>query len=159
VLDPEAAQNVPLANPRYVERALEICLLTGQPQSALRQNFAQTQPWGRGVVLSWEREALYARINERVLMMMEAGVLAEVAIFQSNGGPEKAIGVKELRAHLAGECTLAEAVEAMQQATRRYAKAAGDVGFDARHGCKRFASTRRARQSRRPATSSTFFHV
>jgi len=124
-LDPEAAQNVPMANPRYVERALEICLITGQPQSALRQNFAQTQPWGRGVVLSWEREALYARINQRVLTMLEAGVLEEVATFDGKGGPEKAIGVKELRAHLAGECTLAEAVEAMQQATRRYAKRQG----------------------------------
>jgi len=124
-LDPEAAQNVPLANPRYVERALEICLLTGQPQSALRQNFAQTEPWGRGVVLSWEREALYARINQRVLAMLDAGVLAEVTAFHGKGGPEKAIGVKELRAHLAGESTLAEAVEAMQQATRRYAKRQG----------------------------------
>ena len=124
-LDPEAAQNVPLANPRYVERALEICLITGQPQSTLRQNFAQMQPWGRGVVLSWDREALYARINQRVLTMLEVGVLAEVAAFEGKGGPEKAIGVKELRAHLAGECTLAEAVEAMQQATRRYAKRQG----------------------------------
>ncbi len=124
-LDPEAAQNVPLTNPRYVERALEICLLTGQPQSALRQNFAQTEPCGRGVVLSWEREALYARINQRVLTMLDAGVLAEVAAFHGKGGPEKAIGVKELRAHLAGECTLAEAAEALQQATRRYAKRQG----------------------------------
>ena len=66
-LDPEAVQNVPLANPRYVERALEICMITGKPQSVLRQNFAQTEPWGSGVVLSWEREALYARINQRVL--------------------------------------------------------------------------------------------
>ncbi len=124
-LDPEAVQNVPLANPRYVERALEICMITGKPQSVLRQNFAQTEPWGSGVVLSWEREALYARINQRVLAMLDAGVLTEVAAFDGKGGLEKAIGVRELRAHLAGECTLAEAVVAMQQATRRYAKRQG----------------------------------
>ena len=124
-LDPEAVQNVPLANPRYVERALEICMITGKPQSVLRQNFAQTEPWGSGVVLSWEREALYARINQRVLAMLDAGVLTEVAAFDGKGGLERAIGVRELRAHLAGECTLAEAVVAMQQATRRYAKRQG----------------------------------
>ena len=124
-LDPEAVQNVPLANPRYVERALEICMITRKPQSVLRQNFAQTEPWGSGVVLSWEREALYARINQRVLAMLDAGVLTEVAAFDGKGGLEKAIGVRELRAHLAGECTLAEAVVAMQQATRRYAKRQG----------------------------------
>jgi tRNA dimethylallyltransferase len=129
-LDPQAAANVPLANPRYVQRALEICLLTGQPQSALRQTFAQTEPTGQGIVLSWDREALYARIDQRVHSMILEGLLEEVAAFVRTREAasdqvlqvEKAIGLRELRAHLAGEMTLPDAISAMQQATRRYAK-------------------------------------
>ncbi len=122
-LDPQAAENVPLSNPRYVQRALEICLLTGQPQSALRQTFAQTQPLGQGIVLQWERDTLYARIDQRVHDMIAAGLLDEVGSLPSLGvSVEKVIGLREMRAHLSGEMTLAEAISAMQQATRRYAK-------------------------------------
>ncbi len=122
-LDPHAAENVPLSNPRYVQRALEICLLTGQPQSALRQTFAQTQPLGQGIVLRWERETLYERIDQRVHEMITAGLLDEVGTLPPLGGTvEKAIGLREMRAHLLAEMTLAEAISAMQQATRRYAK-------------------------------------
>lgn len=124
-LDPEAGKNVPLANPRYVERALEICLLTGKPQSALRQNFATVKPRGFGVQLNWEREALYDRINQRVLQMLQGGALAEVSDLQGDSGVAKAIGVRELRAHLAGEMSLEEAIAAMQQSTRHYAKRQG----------------------------------
>lgn len=122
-LDPDAAENVPLANPRYVERALEICLLTGQPQSALRRSFANTQPWGRGVVLTWDRPVLHQRIHQRTQQMLAGGLLAEVAAFAECGGAlEKAIGLAELRAHLRGESTLELAIDTMEQATRRYAK-------------------------------------
>ncbi len=125
-LDPQAAQNVPLANPRYVERALEICLLTGQPQSVLRRSFATAQPWGRGVVLTWDRAVLHQRIHERTRQMLASGLLEEVAAFPDCGGAlEKAIGLAELRAHLRGESTLDHAMDAMEQATRRYAKRQG----------------------------------
>jgi tRNA dimethylallyltransferase len=122
--DPRAAENVPLQNPRYVERALEICLLTGQRQSELRQSFAETQPWGQGMLLQWEREALYARTNQRVLDMLAAGLLDEVRTLPAEETPNagKAIGWREMHAHLNGECSLEEALAAMQQATRRYAK-------------------------------------
>lgn len=125
-LDPQAGENVPLANPRYVSRALEICLQTGQPQSGLRQTFSQAEPAGCGVVLAWEREALYARINARVYSMLAEGLLAEVAGLPPLGPTaEKAIGLREMQAHLRGEMTLEAAVESMQQATRRYAKRQG----------------------------------
>lgn len=125
-LDPQAAQNVPLANPRYVSRALEICLLTGQPQSALRQTFAQTEPAGEGVLLQWDRELLYGRINQRVHAMLEEGLLAEVAALPELGiTAQKAIGLREMQAHLRGEMTLEAATEMMQQNTRRYAKRQG----------------------------------
>lgn len=122
-LDPQAVENVPLANPRYVSRALEICLQTGQPQSTLRQTFGQTEPAGCGGVLVWEREALYARINARVHTMLAAGLLAEVAALPALGlTAAKAIGLREMQAHLRGEMALEAAVDSMQQATRRYAK-------------------------------------
>jgi tRNA dimethylallyltransferase len=127
-LDPDAAQNVPLSNPRYVERALEICLLTGQPQSSLRRSFAEAQPWGQGLLLVRERAELHERIHARVHEMLEAGALEEVAALDAAtpvplmNGVAKAIGIRELRAHLAGECTREQAIAAIQQATRQYAK-------------------------------------
>ena len=121
--DPAAASNVPLANPRYVERALEICLLTGRPQSALRQTFAAPSPELRGVLLAWDRAQLCQRIDQRVLAMFRAGLMEEIR----NLGPlsdtaERAIGIRDGRRLLGGECSEAEAVAAIQQATRQYAK-------------------------------------
>lgn len=122
-LDPQAGENVSLANPRYVSRALEICLLTGRPQSELRRTFGQTEPAGCGVVLEWDRAALYERINRRVHDMLVAGLLDEVAGLTELGVTAgKAIGLREMQAHLRGDMSLPEAIDAMQQATRRYAK-------------------------------------
>jgi len=147
-LDPAAASNVPLSNDRYVSRALEICRLTGQPQSQLRQQWQQNQPRFLGALLTRERDDLYQRINARVLQMVEAGVVEEVWEFLESLGtthgptdidpspsltslpsPDprppsllSAIGVREIQAFLHGECSLDQAIDAMQQATRRYAK-------------------------------------
>jgi tRNA dimethylallyltransferase len=122
-LDPLAARNVPLQNPRYVERALEICLLTGQPQSSLRTAFNRPAPSVHGVCLYWPRTLLYERINQRVHHMVAAGALTEVAHAGTlSGGLAKAIGLREFQAHLRGELTLDDAIAAVQQATRRYAK-------------------------------------
>ena len=122
-LDPSASDNVPLQNPRYVERALEICLLTGQPQSQLRQSFANASPNVNGFLLTLDRGVLYGRINHRVETMITHGIIDEVAALGNlETGSAKAIGVREMRAHLAGHVTLADATEALQQATRRYAK-------------------------------------
>ncbi len=122
-LDPEAATTVNLRNPRYVERALEICMLTGQPQSELRRSFAQNEPQVNGVILNPDRDALYARINQRTLDMFDAGLIAEVsALGDLSSTAGKAIGVREVREHLAGRLSLQEAIAAIQQATRHYAK-------------------------------------
>lgn len=121
--DPHAAETVNLRNPRYVERALEICLITGKAQSRLRQSFGAPNPSARGVLLDWDRHALYERINRRVLDMVDAGLEDEA---RRLGGlsdtARKAIGIREIQKVIAGEWSLDEAVAAMQQATRRYAK-------------------------------------
>lgn len=122
-IDPEAGTNVNLRNPRYVERALEVCLLTGKPQSELRRTFADVKLEARGVFLDWDRALLYERINERVLGMIGAGLLEEVrGLGALSDTAEKAIGIREMKSVIAGEMTLATATEAIQQATRRYAK-------------------------------------
>lgn len=122
-LDPQAPENVALANDRYVTRALEICLLTGRPQSELRREWATHAPEFMGVFLQREREDLYQRINARVLSMMNQGLVDEVqALGELSMTAEKAIGVGDARAFLRGELTLEEAVAAIQQASRRYAK-------------------------------------
>ncbi|MBL9145904.1 MAG: tRNA (adenosine(37)-N6)-dimethylallyltransferase MiaA [Verrucomicrobiaceae bacterium] len=122
-LDPQAPENVALANDRYVTRALEICLLTGRPQSELRREWASHEPQFMGVFLQRERGDLYQRINARVLAMVKQGLIDEVqALGDMSMTAEKAIGVGEVRAFLRGEVTLEEAVSAIQQASRRYAK-------------------------------------
>lgn len=121
--DPEAATTVNLRNPRYVERALEICLLSGLPQSALRRSFIQNEPQVSGVILERDRAALYERINQRTHAMFVAGLIAEVAALgELSPTAAKAIGLQEVREHLAGRLSRADAIASIQQATRRYAK-------------------------------------
>lgn len=123
VRDPHAATTVNLKNDRYVTRALEICLLTGQPQSELRSAWKLHEPYYRGVLLQWPRELLHIRINQRVLAMVQAGLVDEVATAGDlSGTADKAIGVNEVRRHLAGELTEHEMIEAIQLATRQYAR-------------------------------------
>lgn len=122
--DPEEAARINRHNPRYVERALEICRLTGQPVSQLRQTWKGPDPEElRGVALVWPREALHARINARTEVMLTAGALEEVMrVERISITAEKALGFRELRALAAGEMTREEALARIQQATRRYAK-------------------------------------
>ena len=124
-LDPAAGESVSLANPRYVQRALEIAVLTGRPVAEGRASFtAGPRPGIRGIFLHRHREELYARINARTLSMMEAGALDEVRALppEISATAEKTIGLRELRAVLAGAMTLPDAIAAIQQTTRRYAK-------------------------------------
>lgn len=122
-LDPMARENVPMENDRYVARALEICLMTGQPQSELRRQWKDHQPDFLGVVLHRDREDLYARINARVLNMVDVGLQAEVeALNGLSITAGKAIGVGQMQSFLRGECSLETCIADIQQASRRYAK-------------------------------------
>jgi tRNA dimethylallyltransferase len=126
-LDPEGATGMNLANPRHIERALEICLLTGRPASGLKRRWEhadETALWG--VLLVWPREVLHRRIKERVKEMFTRGAIDEVARVDQSGGfsttAGRAIGVGEIRRFLAGSLTRQAAIELTVQATRRYAK-------------------------------------
>lgn len=121
--DPETASTIDTQNRRYVQRALEICLLTGQPASALRQSFTnQDENALCGLVIEWPRAVLHERIETRTRQMLDSGALDEVAALPDDSPASRAIGVKQIRAHLAGEITLATCLEQIAAATRQYAK-------------------------------------
>lgn len=127
-VDPISAARIHPNDRKRVIRALEIQAQTGRPASTQGQGFRQgRQPRYRFLELALElpREALYERIDRRVDQMLQQGLLDEVRRFQPYDRSLPAlqgIGYKEMLAHLDGRCTLAEAVAAVKQASRRYAK-------------------------------------
>ena len=125
-LDPAAANNVNLRNPRHVQRALEICLLAGRPASALRDSFDRGPVPGRaGLYLVRNRADLHARIDARTRLMLESDVVGEVAAAAARGlsaTAARAIGFAEFAAVADGCLSPDAASEAVAAATRRYAK-------------------------------------
>jgi tRNA dimethylallyltransferase len=122
-LDPDGAARTNLLNRRYVTRNLEISLLTGRPASQLKSEWAENAPEIRAVYLHRDREEIYDRINRRTLTMFENGVIAEVAALgELSTTAGKAIGLREIRTHLAGAMNLSTCIETIRQTTRHYAK-------------------------------------
>jgi tRNA dimethylallyltransferase len=128
-LDPVGAPRIAPTDVQKIIRALEICLLARRPLSEVhRAGRAPLVGWRAVKIgLSPPRDALYARIQARLESMLAAGWLDEVRQLLAAGLPLDAkpfdfIGYRELRAHLCGQLSLAEAQAAIAQATRRYAK-------------------------------------
>jgi tRNA dimethylallyltransferase len=122
-LDPEAVAAIDLRNPRRVVRALEVCLLTGRPFSSFREEWRSEPLPGAGVFLMREREELYRRVDARTEAMFAAAVVEEVRCAPPTGPTASQIlGLREIRAHLAGEMSREQCVSAIQAATRHYAK-------------------------------------
>jgi tRNA dimethylallyltransferase len=129
-VDPDGAGKIDMKNRRRVQRALEICLLTGRPASQQRTEWTagETVRAGlafatTGVFVFRDREDLYQRINRRVERMFEAGVIEEVrAAGATSDTASKMIGLREIRHLLDGKMSMLQCAAAIQQATRRYAK-------------------------------------
>lgn len=126
-LDPVEAARVAVNNRRYVERALEICLLTGQRTSDLRDRWkhatAAVAGQLRGYWLCRPRAELHQRIALRTWQILAAGAIDEVAAMgDAPGNWVKAIGVPEIRALLAGEIGMETCAGRIEAATRQYAK-------------------------------------
>lgn len=128
-IDPPTATRLHPNDVRRVIRALEIYHATGQPMSAHAVELVETARRYTPVIvgINAPREQLYARIDRRVERMVRQGLVAEAQALLSQGLAEdsqalQAIGYKELWPVLRGEQPLAEAVAAIQQNTRRYAK-------------------------------------
>jgi tRNA dimethylallyltransferase len=127
-VDPERARKIDLKNRRRLVRALEICLLTGKPASEVVAGIGDSG-WTRssipatGIFLFRDRQELYERINQRVEMMFERGVIDEVRTAgRTSATASQMIGLREIRELLAGKQSLPQCIAEIQRATRRYAK-------------------------------------
>jgi len=123
--DPEYAATVDLQNPHRVIRALEICIGTGRPYSAYREGKRQARPF-RVVTLGLEapRELLYKRIEARVDLMMQEGLLDEARkVYEFRHlNALNTVGYKELFGYLEGRTDLETALSEIKKNTRRFAK-------------------------------------
>jgi len=128
-LDPVAEARIAAGDRQRLTRAMAVAEHTGRPLSDWTADTAPLLPPGSwtGKVVEPDRPTLYARCDARVTQMVEQGALEEVRALMARGlDPElpamKAVGVREFAAHLAGEIPLEAAIDAVRQATRRYAK-------------------------------------
>ncbi|MDD1504420.1 tRNA (adenosine(37)-N6)-dimethylallyltransferase MiaA [Lysinibacillus sp. CNPSo 3705] len=128
-LDPQTAETIHPNNTRRVIRALEMIELSGVSKASEAQNRGEVPLYNHviiGLGQNMSREVLYDRINRRVDIMMEKGLLEEVkGLWQQNiRGVQsiQAIGYKELYDYLDGRCSLEEAIDSLKQNSRRYAK-------------------------------------
>jgi tRNA dimethylallyltransferase len=124
-LDPEYFAIVDQQNPRRLQRALEICYQTGKTFTSFRQRKpAQRDFEIKKYALLWDRQELINRIDLRVDMMMEQGLLEEAkALYPKRHlNALNTVGYKELFAYFDGDCTLEEAIELIKIHTRQYAK-------------------------------------
>ncbi len=128
-LDSVAAQKIAQADEQKVIRAIEVCLVAHKPISEVhRKGRTPLEGWRAAKIgLMPPREKLYERIHARTASMLEQGWMKEVEDLLKSGLDESAkpfdfIGYRELRAVWRKELSLQQAREAIQQATRRYAK-------------------------------------
>ncbi len=123
--DPEYAKLVDRYNSRRLIRALEICRSTGQPYSFFRSKKKRDNFFDHLLIgLQRDRTELYTRINQRVNLMLTAGLLEEAKQLHIHKDLNalQTVGYQELFAHFEGETSLQEATQLIQQNTRRYAK-------------------------------------
>ena len=124
-VDPEYFQIVDKQNPRRLQRALEVYYQTGKPYSTFRQRNVVKRDFDIiKLAILWDRDKLIERINKRVDLMMEQGLLDEVkSVYQKRHlNSLNTVGYKELFDYLDGKCTLDQAVEQIKINTRQYAK-------------------------------------
>lgn len=124
-IDPEYYREVDRNNPRRLQRALEVYYQTGKKFSSFRNKQVKERNFKiiRTAIL-WEREQLVERINQRVDLMIEAGLYEEAKKLYPHREQNalKTVGYQEFFSHFDGNCSFEEAVEQIKTNTRRYAK-------------------------------------
>ncbi len=123
--DPEFYEQVDQKNPVRVLRAIEVIRLTGKTFTEMRKATRKQHPFEIvRFIIDHEREKLYQRINLRVDLMMENGLLEEVKSVYSKKhlNSLRTVGYSELFDFLDNKINLTEAVELIKQNSRRYAK-------------------------------------
>ena len=124
-LDPEYFAIVDQQNPRRLQRALEVCYQTGKPFSSFRKGTDVKRDFEiKKFALLWDRQELIKRIDKRVDLMMQQGLLEEAKTLYPKRqlNALNTVGYKELFSYFDGDCTLDEAVEQIKIHTRQYAK-------------------------------------
>ena len=126
-LDEEAANRIHKNNTKRVIRAIEVCM-SGQKMNDFSKDLRYNEKYKPIIiVLNRDREVLYQRINKRVDIMLENGLLDEVKELLKMGYTKdmismQGIGYKEMIKYLDGEYTYDEAIEIIKRDSRRYAK-------------------------------------
>ena len=129
-IDPDSAARLHLADRKRIIRALEVYYETGETITAHNLKTQaippKYQPLWLGLDFA-ERSQLYRRIDLRVDIMLQQGLIEEIRNLLSSGIPPKAtsmqaIGYKEFVAALAGNCTIEEAADEVRKGSRHYAK-------------------------------------
>lgn len=128
-LDPEAEARIETGDRQRLVRAHAVAIATGKSLTAWQTDTKPALAPGswKGLVLDPPRADLYARCDARLAVMVQQGALDEVRAVDARGlDPAlpalKAVGYREFAAHLRGETTLEQALDAARQETRRYAK-------------------------------------
>ena len=128
-IDPDKAVELHPNNLRRIIRAIEVYRITGKPVSELQEEYKLTRKSYQFNILciAREREDIYRRINERVEIMFDKGLVDEVQSLLDNPGglskqAKQALGYKEIIQYLDGGLTLDDAKEMVKQSTRRFAK-------------------------------------
>ena len=129
-IDPEAAGRIHPNDPQRIQRALEVFESSGRSISDWQRDTRPSHAlnWSRWALVPQDRGVLHARIAARYTQMLEAGLLDEVRHLLARPGVDahspsmRAVGYRQLAAHLGGACSLAAAVEQAVAATRQLAK-------------------------------------
>ena len=124
-LDPEHWEIVDKNNPRRVIHALEICIQTGKTYTSFRSNTIKERPFNIiKIGLNRDRDELYTRINQRVLDMIDEGMIEEaLRVYPKRTlNSLNTVGYKELFEYLDSLTTLDETIFKIQSNTRRYAR-------------------------------------
>lgn len=124
-LDPVYYSMVDRANPKRVMRALEVCLTTGKKYSDLRKQAPKQRPFEIvKIALNMDRATLFNRINQRVDMMVNQGLVEEARQFYTSRhfNALNTVGYKELFRFFDGDITLEQAIADIKTNSRRYAK-------------------------------------
>ena len=124
-LDPAYAEIVDRCNPARVMRALEVCISSGRPYSEQRSGTTSERPFHIiKIATDMPRDILYDRINRRVDVMVEDGLIAEAQAMypKRHLNALQTVGYRELFDYFDGKCSLVEAIELIKRNSRHYAK-------------------------------------
>ena len=128
--DPEAAARIHFNDHQRLIRALEVYQQSGQPISEFQRLSREEEAADYNLAicgLTWRRELLYPRIEQRIDAMIAEGLVEEVQALLAAGVPITAqsmqgLGYRQITAYLQGKCSPEEAIETLKRDTRRFAK-------------------------------------